>query len=86
MKEPTVVIINPDWRMLDEIRRVFEKQGYVTWTCPSPDLALTIFSTIRPDLLIVDLEEKNSEVQSMVTACREMSPQTKVVFRKLNAA
>jgi len=81
MNGPSVVIVETDWQVREKLRRVFEHRGYSAWTCPNPDLAISIFATILPDLVVIDLEESNTDAQVIAIACREVSPMTRVVFR-----
>jgi len=49
-----IVETNTDLR--NTLRHAFEDRGYMTWTCPAPELAISIFTVVQPSIVIVDLD------------------------------
>jgi DNA-binding NtrC family response regulator len=74
MKPTSVMIVenNPDLRTT--LRHAFEDRGFITWTFPSPEIAISIFSTFQPTVIILDLDVAGSQACEMIDTCREQCP------------
>jgi DNA-binding NtrC family response regulator len=79
MKPTSIMIVenNPDLRNI--LRHAFEDRGYLTWTCPGPEIAVCIFIAVQPAVVILDLDFLGSDVLRLIDAWRELSPQTRVI-------
>jgi DNA-binding NtrC family response regulator len=79
MKATSVMIVenNPDLRTT--LRNAFEAHGYATWTFPSPEIAVCIFSTVQPTVIVLDLDVLGERAYEMIEACKVLCPNSSVI-------
>ena len=85
MNEISVMIVenNPDLRNI--LRHAFEDRGYVTWTFPSHEIAVSIFSTFQPTVIVLDLDVVGAEAFEMIEACKEKCPLASLIVESQTA-
>src|SRR5258708_26467952 len=79
MRPATIMIVENNADLRDTLRHAFEDRGYKTWTCPAPEIAVSIFSAIRPSVVILDLDFEGFNSLPLIDALRELSPDTRVI-------
>jgi len=78
-----IVETNTDLR--NTLRHAFEDRGYMTWTCPAPELAISIFTVVQPSIVIVDLDFQGINVLHLLDIWRDIAPQTRVIVESTTA-
>lgn len=78
MKTASIIIVEKDREVRDQLRSVFESKGFATWTCPSSDLAVSIFSSILPDVVVLDLDLEGDEAMDLLHTWKQTAPETRV--------
>jgi len=80
MKPLSIMIVenNPNLRQI--LRHAFEDRGYLTWTCPAPEIASCIFGAIHPSIVILDLEYEEPAYLHLIEDWKELSPETRVII------
>jgi DNA-binding NtrC family response regulator len=78
-----IVENNSDLR--NTLRNAFEGRGYLTWTCRAPEIAVSIFETIQPSVVILDLDFEEGHILDLLDIWRERSPQTRVIVESASS-
>ena len=78
-----IVETNTDLR--NTLRHAFEDRGYMTWTCPAPELAISIFTVVQPSIVIVDLDFQGINVLHLLDIWRDIAPHTRVIVESTTA-
>jgi len=78
MKPASIMIIETDSDLRNTLRHAFETRGYLTWTCPIPEMAESIFTAILPDVVFLDLDLdlEGRDLILLIDAWKELAPQT----------
>jgi len=79
MRHNTIIIVEGDAEMRSRLMHAFEDRGYITWTCPGPEVALSIFSTAHPNVVLLDLDEEESIALGLLDTWKKTCPETRVV-------
>jgi DNA-binding NtrC family response regulator len=79
MKPASIMIVENNTSLRNILRHAFECRGYITWTCPAPEIAISIFSAIQPSIVILDLDFEGFDSLQLLDAWREMAPETRVI-------
>lgn len=80
MKPTTsVVIVECNADLCNILRHAFVDRGYVTWTFPSPEIAVSIFSTIQPAVIVLDLDVAGSQAIKLIEFCRKQCPRAAII-------
>jgi len=72
-----IVENNADLRNV--LQHAFECRGYITWTCRAPEIAMSLFETIQPNVVILDLDFEGARTLELLDTWHEHSPQTRVI-------
>jgi len=67
----SVMIIEHKSSRRDELVKAYESQGYTAWSCSTADIAITVFQTLHPDVIVFDAEETNTQLLERVDAWRD---------------
>lgn len=65
--------------MRNTLRHAFEDRGYLTWTCPAPEIALSIFSAVHPNVVLLDIDFVGEKALDLLDIWRDEAPQTRVI-------
>jgi len=79
MKPTSVMIVEFNTDSCNALRHAFEDRGYITWSFPSPDIAVSIFSTIQPSVILLDLDVVGWEGLHMIDDCKKVCPHSSVI-------
>jgi DNA-binding NtrC family response regulator len=79
MKPASIMIVENNTALRNILRHAFENRGYITWTCPAPEIAISIFSAIQPSIVILDLDFEGFNSLPLIDAWRVLSPETRVI-------
>jgi DNA-binding NtrC family response regulator len=79
MKPRSVIIVETDLDIRTALMSAFEERGYLTWTCPATDLAVQLFSTVLPDIVVLDLDLADGDAMDLLHTWKRVSPETRVV-------
>lgn len=79
MKPLSIMIVENNTDLRNTLRHAFEDRGYLTWTCPAPEIAVSIFAAIQPSVVILDLDFEGPNPLRLIDAWRELSPNTRVI-------
>ena len=79
------MIVEKNSDLRDTLRHAFEDRGYITWSCPVPELAISIFTAVLPEIVIVDLDFEGINVLRLIDVWREIEPQTRIIVESTNA-
>jgi DNA-binding NtrC family response regulator len=85
MKPASIMIVETDTDLRNTLRHAFETRGYLTWTCPFPEMAESIFTAILPDVVFLDLDLEGRDLILLIDAWKELAPQTCFVVEGLAA-
>ncbi len=75
----SVMIIERNADLRHILRHVFEDRGYLTWTCPIPEIANSIFDAIQPNFVILDLDYEGTDCMQMLDDWLKHTPMTRVI-------
>ncbi len=78
MKTQSIMIVENNTDLRNTLRHAFEDRGYMTWTCPAPEIAVCIFAAVRPNVVLLDLDFAGSSPMDLLDAWKKLSPHTKV--------
>jgi len=81
MKPTSVMIVEYNTDLCDTLRHAFEDRGYITWTFPNPDIAVSVFSTIQPAVIVLDLDVAGSQAFEMMEACKVQCPEASLIVK-----
>jgi DNA-binding NtrC family response regulator len=80
MKPPaSIMIVENNIEYCNTLRYAFEDRGYITWICPGPEMAETIFSEIHPNFVLLDLDLEDPNPLELIAAWSELAPHTRVI-------
>ncbi len=79
MRNATVIIVEKDSAIRNQLMCAFEERGYWTWTSPSPEMAFSIFSYVEPTVILLDLDGQEPEALELLAGCKKNSPQTLLI-------
>ncbi len=85
MRHVSIMIVEDNTDLRNTLRHAFEDRGYITWTCPGPEIALSIFSAVQPNIVILDLDMGGPDPLDMISIWKESSPHTRVVVESQSA-
>jgi len=86
MKPPSIVIIEKDSETRDLLMLAFESRGYMTWTCSGMDVAISLFLTAQPDVVLIDVDENEERMLNFVQTWKTAAPRTQVIVQSGNSA
>lgn len=75
----SVIIVEQDGDLRKRLMDAFESRGYVTWTCPAPEVATCIAAAVRADIVLLDLDIAGPKALDFLKLWKEMAPDTRVV-------
>jgi DNA-binding NtrC family response regulator len=81
----SIMIVENNADLRNTLRHAFEDRGYTTWTCPAPEIAVSIFRAVQPSIVIVDLDFEGFDVLPLIDAWREIAPHTRVIVESTTA-
>ena len=73
MKPRSVIIVENNLDIRTQLMYAFEQRGYLTWTCPSTDVAVQLFSTILPDIVVMDLDLNDGEAMAILQTWKQVA-------------
>src|SRR5215467_11071363 len=79
MRPASIMIVENNSDFRNRLRHAFEDRGYATWTCPGPEIAISIFAAVLPNVVILDMDFEGSDVLKLVEVWRELAPHTRVI-------
>ena len=85
MKPTSVMIVEYNTDLRNTLMHAFEDRGYITWTFPSADIAVSIFATIQPLVIVLDLDVVGSQAVEMIEACKEQCPYASLIVESSTA-
>ena len=85
MKATSIMIVetNPDLR--NTLRHAFEDHGYLTWTCPGTEMAVSIFTAVHPSIVLLDLDFEGPSPLRLIYEWKAQSPTTRVIVESTTA-
>ena len=81
MKPPSIVIVQPESETRDLLMLAFESRGYMTWTCHTLDIAVTLFLNAQPDVVLIDLDDDQEHGLNFLQAWKQASPRTHMIVQ-----
>ena len=78
-KAGSIMIVDSSPDYSNTLRHAFEDRGYLTWTCPGPDIASCILLAIHPTAVVLDLDLEGVNPFDIMDAWRALSPSTRIV-------
>jgi DNA-binding NtrC family response regulator len=84
VKSVSIMIVENNSDLRQTLRHAFEDRGYLTWTCRNPDIAVSIFESIQPSVVILDLDFDENVLQ-ILESWRLIAPDTRVVVESAEA-
>ena len=84
MKSVSIMIVENNPHLRSILRHAFEDRGYLTWTCPGPEIATSIFGAIHPNIVLLDLDFEGAELLHLIQSWKELSPETRVIMVEKN--
>ena len=85
MRAASIMIVETNTDLRNTLRHAFEDRGYMTWTCPAPELAISIFTVVQPSIVIVDLDFQGINVLHLLDIWRDIAPHTRVIVESTTA-
>lgn len=76
----TIIVIEDDETLADNIREFLERQGYEAIACGTAESALDMIRSIEPDLVLSDYNLPGMSGTDLVTRVSEIDPQIKAVM------
>lgn len=73
------MIVENNHDLRQTLLHAFECRGYITWTSPTLEMALTVFESVRPEIVILDLDFEAVDLILLLDTWREIAPHTRVV-------
>ena len=84
-KKKSILVIEDDPQLMSNLIQAFERQGYYAWGCPWVERAHTIFTTVRPDFVFLDLDFGDSRRMELIEKCKMYSPKTQIIVESASA-
>jgi DNA-binding NtrC family response regulator len=85
VKSVSIMIVEDNSDLRNTLRHAFEDRGYLTWSCPTPEIAVSIFETVQPSIVILDLDFEGSQLFDLLDSWRKLSPTTRVIVESATA-
>jgi DNA-binding NtrC family response regulator len=85
LKSVSIMIVENNSDLRNTLQRAFEDRGYLTWTCRAPEIAVSIFETVQPSIVILDLDFEGADLLKLLDSWHEHSPQTRVIVESANS-
>jgi DNA-binding NtrC family response regulator len=85
MNSVSIMIVENNNDLRATLRHAFEDRGYLTWTCPTPEIAISIFAAIRPNVVLLDLDLEWADPIHLIDLWKEMSPHTRIIVESSDA-
>ena len=76
----TIIVIEDDETLADNIRDFLERQGYEAIACGTAEEALEMITSIQPDLVVSDHNLPKMSGTELVARVREIDPQIKAIM------
>jgi DNA-binding NtrC family response regulator len=73
------MIVETNREMRNLLRHAFEHRGYLTWTCPSLEIAACVYEAIHPDVVLLDLDFEGLDCVTFLEMWHRESPKTKII-------
>ncbi len=84
MRRPTsIMIVENNTDLRNTLRHVFEDRGYLTWTCPLPEIAISIFRAIQPSMIILDLDYEDCSAIQLLDDWLTQAPSTRIIVESV---
>jgi DNA-binding NtrC family response regulator len=80
-----VMIVENSSDLRSTLQSAFERRGYLTWTCRTPELAMSLFDTIHPSIVILDLDFEGGHILDLLDIWLDRSPQTRFIVESTNS-
>jgi CheY-like chemotaxis protein len=77
---PTVLVVDDEPDMLENVARILQRGSYVCLTAKSGQSALQVFEREQPDLVLTDLRMTGMDGLALLRAVRRLSPRTPVII------
>ncbi len=85
MKYVSIMIVENNSDLRNTLRHAFEDRGYLTWSCRAPEIAVSLFETVRPTVVILDLDFEDGHSFDLLDIWRERSPKTRVIVESASS-
>jgi DNA-binding NtrC family response regulator len=85
MRNTSIMIVENNTDLRNTLRHAFEDRGYITWTCPIPEIAVSIFQAVLPSIVILDLDFEETNTLQLIDRWRQLAPQTRVIVESRTA-
>ena len=85
MKPASIMIVETNSDLRNTLRHAFEDRGYLTWTCPAPEIAISIFAAVHPSVVLLDLDFEGANPLQMIDTWKQMAPNTRVIVESTTA-
>ncbi len=76
----TVLVVDDEPDMLDNVARILRRAPYACLTATSGEGALQVFECEHPDLVLTDLRMPGMDGLALLRAVRRLSPRTPVII------
>ena len=85
MKLASVIIVENNNDVRNDLRHAFENRGFLTWTFPRAGIAESIVDALQPDVVLLDLDTQGDETLRYIREWKERSPHTCVIVESCAA-
>ena len=75
----TILIIDDESGIVEEIRSYFEEEGYKVHTADSGELGIQLIQKLKPDVLLIDMKLPDISGLSVLNSARQVSPKSKTI-------
>jgi DNA-binding NtrC family response regulator len=79
MSNKSVIIVENDSATRNQLMQAFEERGYLTWTCPTAETAISIFSVVQPDIVLLDLDLEGGGAMELLDCWKMVAPDTHII-------
>lgn len=76
---PTLLIVDDEVGIVEEIRFFFEEEGFKVYTADSGGDGIVMIQQYQPDLLLIDIKLPDISGLKVLAAVKQVSPGTKTI-------
>jgi len=85
MKTASVMIVEKSTDLRNTLRHAFEDRGYLTWTCPALEIAVSIFAAVQPHVVLLDLDFEGPNSMHLIEIWKKTAPNTRIIVESTMA-
>lgn len=75
----TIVIVDDEVGIIEEVKSYFEEEGYQVFTADTAKEGLDLIAQVKPNVLLLDMKLPDMSGLQVLRACKELSPATKII-------